>query len=197
MKNEFSFTLVESTDYTTDIFFSKKNKDTIELLLDSYDFEFEDHDTRFTINEPINDIYDELTGLEMDETQILLNEEDEGFYLTPMDEVFEIEFISIGSSESNVLNEGIPKRTLVIRKGKRKILFKCGPGQMKVGRSCRRRPTSQLNKMKRRAKISARKARKRRQIAGRKRKISMRRRALLVHKPTKPKINTQKPKSRH
>ena len=74
------------------------------------------------------------------------------------------------------LIEGIAKRKVVVRRGKRKTIFRCKPGEKKVGRSCRRIPSSQLNKLKRRAKRAARKARTKRMRAQRRRKISLRRR---------------------
>jgi len=75
------------------------------------------------------------------------------------------------------LTEGVAKRKVVVRKGKRKVIFKCAPGQKKIGkRRCVKRPSRELFKMKRRAKRSARKAKKKRLQANRKRKISLRRR---------------------
>jgi hypothetical protein len=79
------------------------------------------------------------------------------------------------------LNEGIAKRKQVVRKGKRRIIFKCKPGEKKVRRSCIKRSTSELSKMKRRAKRSARKAKSKRSRANRRRKLSMKRR---LRKPT-------------
>ena len=74
------------------------------------------------------------------------------------------------------LVEGIAKKKYVVRAGKRKIIFKCKPGEKRVGRSCRRIPSGLLNKMKRRAKRGARKARSKRMRANRRRKVSVRRR---------------------
>ena len=79
--------------------------------------------------------------------------------------------------------EGIAKRRVVVRRGKRKVLFRCKPGEKKVGRQCRRIPSSQLTKLKRRAKLAARKARNKRVRAQRRRKISLRRRRNI---PTTP-----------
>jgi len=81
------------------------------------------------------------------------------------------------------LREGIAKRKIVVRKGKRKILFRCKPGEKKVGRTCRRIPSSQLTKLKRRAKIAARKSRSKRVRAQRRRKISLRRRRNIPKTP--------------
>ncbi len=81
------------------------------------------------------------------------------------------------------LKEGIAKRKLVVRKGKRKVLFRCKPGEKKVGRQCRRIPSSQLTKLKRRARLAARKARTKRVRAQRRRKISLRRRRNIPKTP--------------
>jgi hypothetical protein len=81
------------------------------------------------------------------------------------------------------LREGIAKRKLVVRKGKRKVLFRCKPGEKKVGRQCRRIPSSQLTKLKRRARLAARKARTKRVRAQRRRKISLRRRRNIPKTP--------------
>jgi hypothetical protein len=81
------------------------------------------------------------------------------------------------------LMEGIAKRKMVVRKGKRKVLFRCKPGEKKVGRQCRRIPSSQLTKLKRRARLAARKARTKRVRAQRRRKISLRRRRNIPKTP--------------
>ena len=184
MKNSFSFTLVEQSETKTEVIVLAENKDIIENILESYDFEYViKNKTTFVIEENIDDIHYDLTDFEESDSEMLL-EEEEGFYVTPMDDIYEI----IATSEyrpeaaSDYLLEGTAKRTVAVRGGKRKILFKCAPGQMKVGRTCRRRPTAQLNKMKRRARITARKTRRKRRLAARKRKISLRRRAVLVRK---------------
>ena len=60
--------------------------------------------------------------------------------------------------ETEMINEASAKRKIVVRRGKKRIIFKCGPGMMKRGpRLCVRRPGSQLRKMKLRSKRSARK----------------------------------------
>ena len=80
--------------------------------------------------------------------------------------------------------EGIARRKIVVRGGKRKTLFRCKPGEKRVGsRQCRRMPSSQLNKLKRRAKRAARKARTKRMRAQRRRKISLRRRRNIPKTP--------------
>lgn len=188
MNNGFSFTLIESSDTITQVIFLAENSEVIHDIFDSYDFNITEHsDKCFFVDESIEDVFDELNTYEIDEENdpILLTEEDEGFYITPLDDIYEIEYIT---ADPSFLLEGPAKRKMVIRGGKRKIIFKCGPGQMKVGKSCRRRPAGLLNKMKRRAKITARKSRKKRRMSARKRKISMRRRAMMVHKTVKHKV---------
>jgi len=82
------------------------------------------------------------------------------------------------------LMEGIAKRKVVVRGGKRKVLFRCKPGEKKIGkRQCRRIPSSQLMKLKRKAKRSARKARTKRMRAQRRRNISLRRRRNIPKTP--------------
>lgn len=89
------------------------------------------------------------------------------------DEEIEEEF----EVESQMLNEVAAKRKIVVRKGKKRIIFKCAPGFKKKGpRTCVRRPTSQLRKMKLTAKRASRKARGKRSQAKRKRKMSLRKR---------------------
>ena len=195
MDKGFSFTLIEASDTSTQVIFLPDNSEIIHNIFDSYDFNITEHSDRcFYIDECIDDVFDELNTYEIDEENdpILLTEEDEGFYITPLDDIYEIEYIT---GDPSFLVEGPAKRKMVIRNGKRKVIFKCGPGQMKFGRSCRRRPAGQLNKMKRRAKITARKSRKKRRMTSRKRKISMRKRAMMVHKkkPTKL-LGPSKPK---
>lgn len=90
--------------------------------------------------------------------------------------------------ETEMLNEVAATRKIVVRKGKKRIIFKCGPGLMKRGpRICVRRPGSQLRKMKLRSKRSARKSRSKRGVARRKRKLSMRKRLSFGLRPRKRK----------
>lgn len=178
MNTTFTFTLIEKTEDCTEVLFSEKDKELIEYIFDSYDFEMVEINNRsFLINENIEDVYSDISDFE-ENTKELLIEEDDGFYVSPLTDIFEILYIN----DYSPIQEGTAQRTVSVRGGKRKIIFKCGPGQMKVGRSCRRIPTTRLNKMKRRARISARKARGKRRLANRKRKISLKRRAVLVKK---------------
>jgi len=96
----------------------------------------------------------------------------------------------LSDSSSDTITEGVAKRTQVVRKGKRKILFKCKPGEKKIGRRCAKRNVGELNRMKRRAKRSARKSKSKRSRANKRRKMSMKRR---IKKPKKHIIGS-KPK---
>ena len=97
-----------------------------------------------------------------------------------LDEEFEV--------ESQMLNEVAAKRKIVVRKGKKRIIFKCAPGFKKKGaRTCVRRPVSQLRKMKLTAKRTARKSRGKRAQAKRKRKLSLRKRLTFGLRPRKKK----------
>jgi hypothetical protein len=185
---EFSFTIIEETEDTTKVSVAPINREIVELLFESYGYEIINSNTySFIIEDNLFDVFNELNSYEIDESSVLTEEANEDtFHITPMDDVFEIQFITTHLPVKDILSEDIAKKTIAVRGGKRKIIFKCGPGQMKVGRVCRRRPTADLNKMKRRAKISARKSKSTRRLANRKRKISLKRRAILVKKP-KPK----------
>lgn len=193
-EHEFSFSLVEVDENTTQVLFLPKHTSVIHDIFESYDFNITDHSERcFYVDECLDDVFEELDSYEVDEGLVALTEQDEGFYLSPLDDIYEILMVSVVNDD--LLLEGPARRKLVIRKGKRKVIFKCGPGQMKVGKSCRRRSTTQLNKMKRRAKITARKSRKKRRSTARKRKLSMRKRSFMIH-TTKKKSMTPRPPSK-
>lgn len=82
--------------------------------------------------------------------------------------------------EKEELEEASAKRKIVIRKGAKKIIFKCGPGKKKVGKmTCVVRKSSELIKMKRRAIRSAKKSRSKRSQANRKRKRSNVKRSMM------------------
>ncbi len=90
------------------------------------------------------------------------------------------------SVESEMLNEVAAKRKIVVRKGKKRIIFKCAPGFKKRGpRTCVKRPASNLRKMKLTAKRAARKARGKKASARRKRKLSLRKRLTFGLRPRK------------
>lgn len=94
----------------------------------------------------------------------------------PVEELFE-EFMD--SSLDILLDEGVAQRKIVVRGGKRKVIFRCKPGEKKIGRRCARRKSSELAKMRRRARRAARKSKSKRGRALRKRRISLRRRKTL------------------
>jgi hypothetical protein len=115
-----------------------------------------------------------LDPVEEAEITVEVEEEEE------LDEEFEV--------ESQMLNEVAAKRKIVVRKGKKRIIFKCAPGFKKKGaRTCVRRPVSQLRKMKLTAKRTARKSRGKRSQAKRKRKLSLRKRLTFGLRPRKKK----------
>ena len=88
--------------------------------------------------------------------------------------------------ETQSLNEVAAKRKIVVRKGKKRIIFKCAPGFKKKGpRTCVKRPASNLRKLKLTAKRSARKSRGKRSQAKRKRKLSLRKRLTFGLRPRK------------
>ncbi len=96
--------------------------------------------------------------------------------------------ISEELEESFSISEGAARRKIVVRKGKKKILFICGPGMMKRGpRQCVRRPSSSLRKLKFRSRKSARKSKAKRGQSNRRRKISVRKRLSFGIRPRKKK----------
>ncbi len=116
-----------------------------------------------------------LDPVEEAEITVEVEEEEE-----ELDEEFEV--------KSQMLNEVAAKRKIVVRKGKKRIIFKCAPGFKKKGaRTCVRRPVSQLRKMKLTAKRTARKSRGKRAQAKRKRKLSLRKRLTFGLRPRKKK----------
>jgi hypothetical protein len=88
-------------------------------------------------------------------------------------------YIDDAEDEEEDLQEASAKRKVVIRKGMKKIIFKCGAGKKKVGRNCIVRKSSELAKIKRRAKRTALKSKSKRSGAARKRKRSNKRRSTM------------------
>jgi dihydropteroate synthase len=130
----------------------------------------------------------------LDENEVEWEEKDGVIYILDAVEEAEISIEDDDSEEieesvdieAKMLNEVAAKRKIVVRKGRKKILFKCAPGFKKKGpRSCVRRATGQLRKMKLTAKRSARKARGKRSQAKRKRKLSLRKRLTFGLRPRK------------
>lgn len=101
--------------------------------------------------------------------------------LDELQEVF-LQFNLIQTDDVYELNEGVAKRAVVIRKGQRKIIFKCKPGEKKVGRRCVQRKAAELNKMRRTARLAARKAKAKKARAKRLRAMSLRKRKSIVTK---------------
>jgi hypothetical protein len=146
------------------------------------------HEDRLTIDLPEftrEDLveYLEENGVEWSEQDGVIVVEDPVF---EAELSFEDELEESVEISGELLDEATAKRKIVVRRGKRKLIFKCGPGMMKRGtRTCIRRPGSQLRKMKLSARRSARKSRRKRSVAARKRKISLRKRASLGLRPRK------------
>lgn len=137
-------------------------------------------------------VYDFMMFLE--ENHFTFVQERNIFYIyDSFDEVYEefLEYdVSVYLTEDNPdevlhLNEGTAKRKIVIRKGKRKVIFQCPPGQKKINRRCIKRPQREVQKLKRRARRAARKGRAKRSAAIRKRKVSLRKRGALDKHPKK------------
>ena len=130
----------------------------------------------------------------LDENEVEWEEKDGVIYILDAVEEAEISIEDDDSEEieesvdieAQMLNEVAAKRKIVVRKGRKKILFKCAPGFKKKGpRTCVRRATGQLRKMKLTAKRAARKARGKRSQAKRKRKLSLRKRLTFGLRPRK------------
>lgn len=162
----------------------------------SEEFEAELTETKIVIDMPGFDRdevveYLESEGVEWEESEdgiisILDPVEEADIEINPEDETEEIE--ESVEIETQTINEASAKRKIVVRKGKRRVIFKCAPGMMKKGpRVCVRRPGSQLRKLKLRSKRAARKARSKRNISKRRRKLSLRKRMALGLRPRKKK----------
>lgn len=112
----------------------------------------------------------------LDEEYFNYDEFEDGFVVLDssfqeLNEVFsEYEF-------EEILNEASLMRKMVVRAGKRKIIYRCPPGHKKIKRRCVRRAAGELARLKRSARKAARKARSKRARAIRRRKISLKRRA--------------------
>ena len=111
----------------------------------------------------------------LEEEYFEFQETDNGFIIenSSLDEVLEVfeEF-----DFSQFLTEASAKRKVVIRGGRRKVIFKCPPGYKRVKRNCIRRPSSELSRLRRRARKAARKSKGKRARAMRRRKVSLRKR---------------------
>lgn len=142
------------------------HKDVVDYL-DQENIEWEEKDDVIYIIDPV------------EEADIIVETEE--------DDEIEEEF----KVESEMLNEVAAKRKIVVRKGKKRIIFKCAPGfKKKSPRICTKRNASQLRKLKLSAKRTARKSRGKRAQARRKRNLSVRKRLTFGLRPRK----TQKKK---
>ena len=158
---------------------------------------FEEFDAELTEEQIVLDMpslsYEDVVDY-LDENEVEWEEKDGVIYILDAVEEAEISIEDDDSEEieesvdieAEMLNEVAAKRKIVVRKGRKKILFKCAPGFKKKGpRTCVKRATGQLRKMKLTAKRSARKARGKRSQAKRKRKLSLRKRLTFGLRPRK------------
>lgn len=158
---------------------------------------FEEFDAELTEEQIVLDMpslsYEDVVDY-LDENEVEWEEKDGVIYILDAVEEAEISIEDDDSEEieesvdieAEMLNEVAAKRKIVVRKGRKKILFKCAPGFKKKGpRTCVRRATGQLRKMKLTAKRAARKARGKRSQAKRKRKLSLRKRLTFGLRPRK------------
>lgn len=120
-------------------------------------------------------IHNKLIDLFEDE-YFIFSETENGFILedTSIEEIQEV-FSEYDLLE--IINEAAPVRKVVVRAGRRRVVYRCPPGQKKIKRRCVRRPAAELARVKRGARKAARKARSKRARATRRRKISLKRRA--------------------
>lgn len=158
---------------------------------------FEEFDAELTEQQIVLDMpslsYEDVVDY-LDENEVEWEEKDGVIYILDAVEEAEISIEDDDSEEieesvdieAEMLNEVAAKRKIVVRKGRKKILFKCAPGFKKKGpRTCVKRATGQLRKMKLTAKRAARKARSKRSQAKRKRKLSLRKRLTFGLRPRK------------
>jgi hypothetical protein len=171
MPPDFGYIVLEEFDDCVMASLDNANYFDFIVFLEENNFEFEEfNEYRIKIYDPLDEIQEEFI------------EYDVVVYLTEN-----------SPDETIVLTEGSAKRKIVIRKGKRKVIFQCPPGQKKIGRRCAKRPSAEIQKLKRRAKRAARKGKSKRKSAIRKRKISLKRRQSIDHKQKK---QEEKPKKK-
>lgn len=112
----------------------------------------------------------------LDEEYFEYEETDFGFNITNLEFDETIEILS-EYDFSGELNEASPVRKTVVRGGRKKVIFKCPPGNKRIKRRCVRRPAAELARVKRGARKAARKSRSKKARAARRRKVSLKRRA--------------------
>lgn len=140
------------TENGVHIYHSSIPTEDVLLFLDENDFDYEITDDGVLVGDEMDELVEELEEYEL-----------------------------LNTASGSFILEASAKRKVVVRKGKRKILFQCSPGQKKIGRRCVKRSSRDLMKMKRRARRAARKARRKRSQANRRRKVSLRRRPHKAH----------------
>jgi hypothetical protein len=156
---------------------------------------FEEFDAELTEEKIVLDMpslsYEDVVDY-LDENEVEWEEKDGVIYILDAVEEAEISIEDDDAEEieesvdiqGEELNEAAAKRKIVVRKGRKRIIFKCAPGFKKRGpRTCVKRATGQLRKMKLTAKRAARKARSKKSQAKRKRKLSMRKRLTFGLRP--------------
>jgi hypothetical protein len=112
----------------------------------------------------------------LDEEYFEYQETDFGFNVTDLQFNELVEILS-EYDFSGELNEASPVRKTVVRGGRKKVIFKCPPGNKRIKRRCVRRPAAELARVKRGARKAARKSRSKKARAARRRKVSLKRRA--------------------
>lgn len=164
---DFGYITLEETDSGVLATINDANKYDFMIFLEENDFNYEEVSSyEIIINDPLDEIYEELIEYNV---SVYLTEETDDLV------------ISYFPQSTILISEGAAKRKIVIRKGRRKIVFQCPPGQKKISRRCIRRPAKEIQKLRRRAKRAARKAKSKRSSAIRKRKISLKRRKSFDH----------------
>jgi len=160
---DFGYIILEEKENTVLVSLSKFNYfDFIDFLEENNFIYQENNDYCISVEDSLEELFEELI-----EYNLVL-------YLT-----------EYGDQNITFITEGSAKRKIVIRKGKRKVVFQCEPGQKKLGRRCVKRPQKDIAKLKRRAKRAARKSKSKRKSALRKRRMSLRKRASIDRKKSK------------
>ena len=160
---DFGYIILEEKDKGVSVSLSKFNYFDFIDFLEENNFEYKENtDYTILVEDSLEELFEELI-----EYNLIL-------YLT-----------EYGDQNITFITEGSAKRKIVIRKGKRKVIFQCEPGQKKLGRRCVKRPQKDIAKLKRRAKRAARKSKSKRKSALRKRRMSLRKRASIDRKKSK------------
>lgn len=160
---DFGYIILEEKENAVLVSLSKFNYFDFVDFLEENNFAYqENNDYSILVEDSLEELFEELI-----EYNLVL-------YLT-----------EYGDQNISFISEGSAKRKIVIRKGKRKVIFQCQPGQKKLGKRCVKRPQKDIAKLKRRAKRAARKSKSKKRSALRKRKLSLRKRASIDRKKSK------------